>query len=282
MVGEGDLEPGAGRSAKCLSPASRSCLAMKVVILAGGRGTRLGEETEVRPKPMVEVGNKPILWHIMKIYSHHGFDEFVICLGYKGYMIKEYFSNYFLHSSDVTIDVKADDVEVHRESAEPWRVTLVDTGLDTMTGGRLKRVASYLGDETFCFTYGDGVADIDLRAVLDQHREQGTWATLTGVRLPGRFGALEIEDDRITSFSEKPEGHGWINGGFMVLEPEVLDLIEGDETVWEREPMESLARKGELSVYQHPGFWHPMDTAWDLEHLQTLWREDPAPWKVWG
>lgn len=254
---------------------------MKVVILAGGRGTRLGEETEVRPKPMVEIGNKPILWHIMKIYSHHGFNEFIICLGYKGYIIKEYFRNYFLHASDVTIDVQNNEAEVHRRSAEPWRVTLVDTGPDTMTGGRLGRIASYLDDETFFFTYGDGVADIDLRSLVDHHRDQGTLATLTGVRLPGRFGALEIEQERVVSFSEKPEGHGWINGGFMVLEPDVLDLIEGDHTVWEREPMETLARKGELSVYKHEGFWHPMDTAWDLDHLQGLWEDKPAPWAVW-
>jgi glucose-1-phosphate cytidylyltransferase len=255
---------------------------MKVVILAGGLGTRISEETSIRPKPMVEIGGMPVLWHIMKLYSHHGLHDFVICLGYRGYMIKEYFANYFLHMSDVTIDLSNNQLKVHHQHAEPWRITLVDTGIATQTGGRLKRVADYLDGEAFCFTYGDGVADVDVGAELEFHRSAGTLATMCAVQPPGRFGALDIEGSRITRFEEKPSGDGsWINGGFFVLEPKVLDYIDGDETVWEREPLERLARDGQLSAYSHDGFWQPMDTLRDRVKLEELWSSGAAPWKVW-
>lgn len=256
---------------------------MKVVILAGGLGTRLSEETVVRPKPMVEIGGRPILWHIMKIYSHYGFNDFVICLGFKGYMIKEYFSNYFLHMSDVTFDMRNNSMEVHQQHAEPWKVTLVDTGMDSMTGGRLKRVAPYLENETFMLTYGDGVANIDIGDLVRYHRSHGKPATVTSTQPSGRFGALNMgEDGAIHSFQEKPAGDGsWINGGFFVLEPAVIDRIAGDGTVFEKEPLEGLARDGQLMAYRHGGFWQPMDTLRDKQHLEELWSSGPAPWKVW-
>jgi glucose-1-phosphate cytidylyltransferase len=255
---------------------------MKVVILAGGYGTRLSEETEVTPKPMLRIGGLPVLWHIMKLYSYHGFMEFVICLGYKGYVIKEYFANYFLHMSDVTFDLTENDMIVHHQKVEPWKITLVDTGSDTMTGGRLARVRSYLTDDTFCLTYGDGVGDIDLSRLVEFHRQSGTKATVTAVRPPSRFGTLEIQRDRAIAFREKPQTEeGWISGGFFVLESSVLDLVRGDDVVWEREPLESLAREGELSVYRHQGFWQPMDTLREKRLLEQMWREDVAPWKVW-
>jgi len=256
---------------------------MKVVILAGGLGTRLAEETVVRPKPMVEIGGRPMLWHIMKIYAHHGLTDFVVCLGYKGYMVKEYFANWTLHRSDLTIDLATNSITWHDSPAEPWRVTLADTGDDTMTGGRLKRVARHLAPgETFCMTYGDGVADIDLGALLAFHRAHGRAATLTAVRPPGRFGAVAIEEGRVTRFVEKPEGDGgWINGGFFVLEPRVLDEIAGDATVWEREPLEGLAAKGELGAFRHQGFWQPMDTLRDKAVLEEAWASGRAPWAVW-
>ena len=254
----------------------------KAVILAGGLGTRLGEETESAPKPMVQIGAQPILWHIMKIYSAHGIQEFVICLGYKGYVIKEYFANYFLHMSDVTFDMAHNQVEVHQKGAEPWKVTLVDTGENTQTGGRLKRVARYLGDGDFCFTYGDGVADVDVTALIAQHRAHKVKATMTAVQPPGRFGALALEDHLITRFQEKPKGDGgWINGGFFVLSPVVLDLIQGDSTVWENEPLEALAKQRSLAAYFHRGFWQPMDTLRDKNHLEGIWAAGDAPWKVW-
>lgn len=253
---------------------------MKAVILAGGRGSRLSEETHIRPKPMVEIGEKPILWHIMKLYSAHGIDDFIICLGYMGYAIKEYFANYFLHSSDVTFDLSTNQVEVHTNSAEPWRVTLVDTGLHTMTGGRLRRVFPYLDDEEFCFTYGDGLADLDLDALIAHHRRCGGLATVTAVQPPGRFGTLEVDGDLVTSFAEKaPTEGGWISGGFFVLSPEVARYIEGDSTVWEREPLERLASEGQLSCYRHQGFWHPMDTIRDRDYLNELWVSGRAPWR---
>ncbi len=255
---------------------------MKAVILAGGFGTRISEETSIRPKPMVEIGGRPILWHILKIYASHGIDDFVICLGYKGYLIKEFFANYFLHTSDVTIDLRDNQVKVHHHHAEPWRITLVDTGEQTQTGGRLKRVADYLGDEAFCFTYGDGLSDVDISAQLQFHRRQGGLATVCAVQPPGRFGAIDIEGHRITRFEEKPSGDGsWINGGFFVLERGVFDYISGDETVWEREPLEFLARAGQLSAFKHEGFWQPMDTLRDRMKLEELWQSGRAPWKVW-
>jgi glucose-1-phosphate cytidylyltransferase len=255
---------------------------MKAVILAGGLGTRLSEESRLRPKPMVEIGGSPVLWHIMKIYSAHGVDEFIVCLGYKGYVIKEWFANYSLHTSDITIDLRTDTTEVHRRYAEPWRITLVDTGEHTQTGGRLKRVRRYVEDGTFCFTYGDGVSDVDVGALVAFHRKQGRLATVTAVQPPGRFGAMDIEGQRITRFEEKPQGDGsWISGGFFVLEPAALDRIEGDDTVWEREPMERLARDGEMSAYVHRGFWQPMDTLRDKTKLEELWASGKAPWKVW-
>ena len=259
---------------------------MKAVILAGGLGTRISEETHLKPKPMIEIGGRPILWHIMKIYSAHGINEFIVCAGYKGYVIKEYFSNYFLHMSDVTFDMASNTVEVHHRKAEPWRVTVVDTGESTMTGGRLKRVASFLRDGTFCMTYGDGVADIDIKALIAFHRSRPAQATLTAVQPPGRYGALSFsreDSDLISDFQEKPVGDGaWINGGFFVLEPSVIDYIEqGDATVWEQGPLSKLAQYGELSAYRHRGFWLPMDTLRDRNELQKLWDSGQAPWKTW-
>jgi len=255
---------------------------MKAVILAGGLGTRISEETQVRPKPMVEIGGKPVLWHIMKIYSAHGVNDFVICLGYKGYMIKEYFANYFLHMSDVTFDMKDNQMEVHQRHAEPWRVTLVDTGDATMTGGRVKRAREYVGGETFCFTYGDGLSDVNITELIAFHHENRTIATVSAVQPPGRFGALDLESHRITGFREKPQGDGgWINGGFFVLSPKVFDYIDGDATVWEQEPLERLAHEGELAAFRHPGFWQPMDTLRDRNLLEELWASNRAPWKVW-
>jgi glucose-1-phosphate cytidylyltransferase len=255
---------------------------MKAVILAGGLGTRLGEETNVRPKPMVEIGGMPIIWHIMKIYSAYGINDFVVCLGYKGYLLKEYFANYFLHTADVTIDLTRNSMEVHLTWSEPWRITLVETGAETMTGGRLKRIRSYLnGDDAFCCTYGDGLASIDIGELIAFHREHGRQATITAVAPPGRFGALEFEGDLVRSFREKPSGDGGlINGGFFVASPDVLDLVEGDETIWEKEPLEALAAKGELVAFRHEGFWQPMDTLRDKLHLEELWR-DGAPWRCW-
>jgi glucose-1-phosphate cytidylyltransferase len=257
---------------------------MKAVILAGGLGSRLSEETTLKPKPMVEIGGKPILWHIMKIYSAHGVDEFVICLGYKGYLIKEYFANYFLHISDVTFDVANNSMEVHQSAAEPWRVTLVDTGEDTQTGGRLKRVLPFVQDEdAFHFTYGDGVADIDIGALTQRHRANGTLATVTAVQPTGRFGAMELHGDQVRGFEEKPDGDGaWINGGFFVLSPEVGAYIEGDEAVWEREPLERLAGEGQLATYRHHGFWQAVDTVRDRNALEDAWRNGGAPWRQWS
>ncbi len=255
---------------------------MKAVILAGGLGTRISEETQVKPKPMVEIGGKPILWHIMKLYSAHGVNEFIICCGYKGYLIKEYFANYFLHMSDVTFDMSNNNMEVHNKHAEPWRVTLVDTGDNTMTGGRLKRVSPYLDDETFCLTYGDGVGDVDIGEVIAFHKREGKLATLTATQPPGRFGALSLDGNNVLSFQEKPQGDGaWINGGFFVLSPKVIDYIEGDATAWEREPVERLAGEGQMNVFFHHGFWQPMDTLRDKIHLEELWQSGRAPWKVW-
>ena len=254
---------------------------MKAVILAGGMGTRISEETQLRPKPMIEIGGKPVLWHIMKIYSHHGINDFIVCCGFKGYVIKEYFSNYFLHMSDVTFDMRSNQMEVHHKSAEPWRVTLVDTGESTMTGGRIKRIAPFI-DEDFCLTYGDGVADVDIRALVAFHQQEDTLCTLTAVQPPGRFGALNISGAKILNFQEKPQGDSsWINGGFFVCSPKVMDLIEGDSTVWERHPMEALARQNQLSAFRHQGFWQPMDTLRDRLHLEQLWVSGQAPWKVW-
>jgi len=256
---------------------------VKVVILAGGFGTRLAEETSVKPKPMVEIGDKPILWHIMKLYSAHGFDDFVICLGYKGYMIKEYFSNYALHNSNVTFDMRTGEMVVHQSSTEPWRVTLVDTGADSMTGGRVKRVQPFIGDEPFMLTYGDGLADVDLTKLLEFHREHGKEATVTAVQPIGRFGAMHLgEGCDVHAFQEKPEGDGsWVNGGFFVLEPSVFDRIDGDATIWEREPLESLASDCELMAYRHGGFWMPMDTLRDKMALEAMWLDGTAPWKKW-
>jgi glucose-1-phosphate cytidylyltransferase len=255
---------------------------MKAVILAGGLGTRISEETHLRPKPMVEVGGRPILWHILKIYSQHGINDFVICCGYKGYVIKEYFANYFLHNSDVTFDMASNRMEVHQQMAEPWRVTLVDTGENTLTGGRLRRVTAYLDDAPFCFTYGDGVADVDVTALIDFHRREGRWATLTAVQPPGRFGSLAFERGRVLSFEEKPQGDGsWINGGFFVLEPEVLTTISGDESVWERDCLPKIAAAGQLNAFEHLGFWQPMDTLRDKQFLDELWQAGKAPWKTW-
>ena len=255
---------------------------MKAVILAGGLGTRLSEETSVRPKPMVEIGGRPILWHIMKLYSSFGVNEFVICLGYKGYVIKEYFANYFLHMSDVTFDMTHNKMEVHQNNADPWRVTLVDTGDETMTGGRLRRVRDYIGDEDFCFTYGDGVGDIDIRATIEFHRSHGGLATITATQPPGRFGALDTAGTRVLRFHEKPHGDGaWINGGFFVLSPKVVDYVESDSVLWEKEPLERLAREGQLHAFFHDGFWQPMDTLRDKHYLESLWQEGRAPWKRW-
>jgi glucose-1-phosphate cytidylyltransferase len=256
---------------------------MKAVILAGGLGTRISEETNLKPKPMIEIGGMPVLWHIMKTYSHHGINDFVICCGYKGYVIKEYFANYFLHTSDITFDLVSNGMEVHQQNAEPWRVTLIDTGTDTMTGGRLKRVAEYVkSEEAFCLTYGDGVSDVNIGALLAFHKSHGLRATLTATYPPGRFGALDIRENKVISFKEKPKGDGgMINGGFFVLSPKVIDLIEGDHTVWEREPLENLADGGQLAAYQHTGFWQPMDTLRDKNYLEELWANGGAPWKVW-
>ncbi len=255
---------------------------MQAVILAGGLGTRISEETSLRPKPMIEIGGKPILWHVMKIYSHYGIHDFIICLGYKGYMIKEYFANYFLHMSDVTFDMANNSMKIHQNSAEPWKVTLVDTGEATMTGGRIKRVKDYVGDKTFCLTYGDGVGNVDIQKLVDFHRSHKNLATLTAVQPPGRFGALELKGSSVLRFLEKPHGDGaWINGGFFVLEPQVLDLIPGDETIWEREPLAQLSQQGSLRAYFHEGFWQPMDTLRDKNHLEELWSSGKAPWKMW-
>jgi glucose-1-phosphate cytidylyltransferase len=255
---------------------------VKAVILAGGYGSRISEETTLRPKPMVEVGGKPVLWHILKIYSSHGVNDFVICCGYKGYLIKEYFANYALHSSDVTFDMRKNTVTVHQNSAEPWTVTLVDTGDDTATGGRLKRVRTYVGDEDFCFTYGDGVSNVNVTDLIAFHRKQGVMATITATQPPGRFGVLTIDRQKITSFKEKPpEGGGFINGGYFVLSPRVMDYIEGDATVWEREPLERLAAGGNLAAFVHTGFWQPLDTLRDKILLNDLWATGKAPWKVW-
>lgn len=257
---------------------------MKAVILAGGFGTRLSEQTDVRPKPMVEIGELPILWHIMKIYSHHGINEFIICAGYKGHVIAEWFSSYRLRTSDVTFDLRADSVEYHEKPGEAWTVSVIHTGLSTMTGGRLRRVRDFIGDETFCFTYGDGVADVDITELISFHRSQGRDATMTVVQPPGRFGAVTLTPGQtdVHSFKEKPDGDGaWINGGFFVLEPSVIDRIEGDSTVWEQDPLRSLAHDGQLSAFRHSGFWQPMDTLRDTMLLEDLWTSDKAPWKVW-
>lgn len=257
---------------------------MKAVILAGGFGTRISEESTIKPKPMVEIGGKPILWHIMKIYSAYGINDFVICCGYKSYVVKEYFSNYYLHCSDVTFDLRNNEMEVHNSDVEPWRVTLVETGDNTLTGGRLKRVAEHIGDETFCFTYGDGVSDVNIRDLIEHHKAEGVLATLTAVQPPGRFGAFKLGhgENRVASFKEKPDGDGaWVNSGFFVLEPGVIDYIDGDATSWEKAPMENLAAAGQLSAYRHNGFWQPMDTLRDKHVLEDLWQSGQAPWKLW-
>lgn len=254
---------------------------MKAVILAGGLGTRISEESHLKPKPMIEIGGRPILWHIMKMYSAHGINDFVICCGYKGYMIKEYFANYFLHMADVTFCMKENKMNVHQNMAEPWTVTLVDTGENSMTGGRLKRIQNYIDDD-FCFTYGDGVSNVNISKLIEFHNEQNTKATLTSVQPPGRFGALSLSKNRITGFKEKPEGDGnWINGGFFVLNKAVFEYIDGDHSVWEKEPLEKLANEGELSSFMHDGFWQPMDTLRDRNLLEELWENDRAPWKIW-
>lgn len=257
---------------------------MKVVILAGGYGTRLSEETGIKPKPMVEIGNRPILWHIMKVYSTYGLNDFIICCGYKGDVIKRYFADYYLHSSDVTFDLSNNDMTIHKSAVEPWRVTLIDTGETTMTGGRLKRVQAYIGDEAFCFTYGDGVSNIDMTALIAFHRQEGALATLTAVQPPGRFGAFTMDEDQvyIDRFREKPQGdNAWINGGFFVLEPQVFDYIEGDTTVWEQEPLQKLAQEKRLAAYRHCGYWQNMDTLRDRIVLEELWQSQNPPWKIW-
>jgi glucose-1-phosphate cytidylyltransferase len=256
---------------------------MKAVILAGGYGTRLSEETHLKPKPMVEIGDRPILWHIMKYYSAYGVNEFIICCGYKGYVIKEYFANYFLHTSDVTFDMQSNQMEVHHKYTEPWKVTLVNTGENTLTGGRLKRVKNYIGNETFCFTYGDGLSDVDIGALINYHQQMGLWATVTAVQPPGRYGALNIAPEgQVLNFQEKPLGDGgWINGGYFVLEPQVFDLIAGDMTSWEADTLQEIARKNQLAAFIHNGFWQAMDTLRDKNKLEELWRSGQAPWKVW-
>jgi len=254
---------------------------MKTVILAGGYGTRISEETHLKPKPMVEIGGRPILWHIMKIYSAHGINDFIICLGYKGYFIKEYFANYFLHQSDITFDMANNDMTVHRKNSEPWKVTLVDTGHDTATGGRLKRIADYLDESTFCFTYGDGVGNVDISQLIQFHRAQGKQATVTAVRPPSRFGVLEVQGNTVTSMREKPQDGSRINGGFFVLEKSVLPLIQNDHIMWENDPMETLAATGQLAAFEHNGFWQPMDTQRDQKLLESLWNNGRAPWRVW-
>lgn len=257
---------------------------MKVVILAGGFGTRISEESAVKPKPMIDIGHKPILWHLMKIYSTYGLTEFIVCCGYRGEIIKQYFANYFLNNADVTFDLRKNDMRIHQPHAEPWCVTCVNTGDKTMTGGRVKRIQSHVGDETFCLTYGDGVSDINIHDLIEFHRQQKTYATLTAVQSPGRFGVFQLDKDQTTigRFAEKPTGDGaWINGGFFVLEPKIFDYIDGDDTIWERGPMEHLARDGQLSAFRHNGFWLPMDTLRDKMLLEDLWARNVAPWKVW-
>jgi glucose-1-phosphate cytidylyltransferase len=255
---------------------------MKAVLLAGGLGTRISEESVLKPKPMIEIGGKPILWHIMKMYAAHGVNEFVICCGYKGYVIKEYFANYFTHTSDITFDLKNNTTEIHQNTAEPWKVTVVDTGEETMTGGRLKRVAKYLGTQDFCFTYGDGVSDVNIRASIEFHKAHGKLSTITAVQPPGRYGALKMNGSKVEAFMEKPKGDGGvINGGFFVLNPKVIEYIKEDETIWEKEPMEKLASDGQMQAFVHDGFWQPMDTLRDKKHLEELWNEGKAPWKVW-
>ena len=255
---------------------------MKAVILAGGLGSRISEESYLKPKPMIEIGGKPILWHIMKMYSQHGINDFIICLGYKGYIIKEYFSNYFLHTSDVTFSLRDNSTEIHNKFAEPWKITLIDTGDDTMTGGRLKRVSTYIGNETFCLTYGDGVSDIDITKLISHHKASGRQATVTAIQPPGRFGAMEIKNDKVINFQEKPVGDvSWINGGFFVLEPDVIKKIHNDNTIWEQEPLQELASEGQLSAFLHKGFWQAMDTLREKNHLEELWSSNKAPWKSW-
>lgn len=255
---------------------------MKAVILAGGLGSRISEESHVRPKPMIEIGGKPILWHVMKIYSAYGINDFVICCGYKGYIIKEYFANYFLHTSDVTFDISKNEMEVHEKHAEPWRVTLVDTGESTMTGGRLKRVKEYVKNEAFCFTYGDGVGNVNIKELIEFHRKNGKYAMVTAVQPPGRYGALDIDGSMVNNFQEKPQGDGaWINGGFFVLEPKAIDYVDDDATIWERKPMERLVADGQMCGYCHRGFWQPMDTLREKVHLEELWMSGKAPWKIW-
>lgn len=255
---------------------------MKAVLLAGGLGTRISEESVLKPKPMIEIGGKPILWHIMKMYSAHGVNDFIICCGYKGYVIKEYFANYFIHNSDITFDVKNNKMEIHQNTAEPWKVTVVDTGEETMTGGRLKRVAKYLGNEDFCFTYGDGVSDINIRASIEFHKSHGKMSTITAVQPPGRYGALKMNGTKVEAFMEKPKGDGGvINGGFFVLNPKVVEYIKEDATIWEKEPMEKLASQGQMQAFVHEGFWQPMDTLRDKKHLEELWNTGKAPWKSW-
>lgn len=256
---------------------------MKVVILAGGLGTRLSEETVLRPKPMVEIGGKPILWHIMKTYSHYGFNDFVVCLGFKGYVIKEYFSNYFLHMSDVTFDMRSNSMEVHQQYAEPWKVTLVETGTESMTGGRVKKIQPYIGNEPFMLTYGDGVSNVNIGELVKYHKNHGRLATVTSTQPSGRFGSLDLShDNKVKGFQEKPKGDGsWINAGFFVMNPEVFGYIQGDETILEREPMETLAKEGELVAFKHHDFWQPMDTLRDKMHLEELWNSGSAPWKIW-
>ena len=257
---------------------------MKAVILAGGFGTRISEETGIKPKPMVEIGDKPIIWHIMKLYSTFGINDFIICLGYKGYIIKEYFATYSLHMSDITFDLRNNSTEVHQNGTEPWRITLVDTGENTMTGGRIKRVKEYIGDEPFCLTYGDGVTNVNINELIAFHKDQNVLVTLTAVQAPGRFGAFKLENDqtKITAFKEKPiGGSAWINGGFFVVEPDALGYIAGDSTVWEKEPLESLSRNGMISAFRHDGFWHPMDTLRDKNVLEEMWKSGKAPWKIW-
>lgn len=254
---------------------------MKAVILAGGFGTRISEETSIKPKPMIEIGGMPILWHIMKIYSSYGINDFILCCGYKGYIIKEYFANYFLHNSDVTFDIAQNKMEVHQKFVEPWKITLIDTGINTMTGGRLKRVEKYLDDETFCFTYGDGLSDVNISKLISFHKKRKIAATLTAVQPPGRYGILHLTKDNVDSFVEKPQGDGsWINGGFFVLEPRIIDYIDGDDSVWEREPLQRLAKEGQLLAYKHKGFWHSVDTLRDKNYLEQLWKSNP-PWKIW-
>jgi glucose-1-phosphate cytidylyltransferase len=255
---------------------------MKAVILAGGFGTRISEETDVKPKPMIEIGGMPLLWHIMKSYSSYGINEFVICCGYKGYVIKEYFANYFLHMSDVTFDIKNNKMEVNQKFAEPWKVTLVDTGLNTMTGGRLKKIEKYLDGETFCFTYGDGLADIDLKKLINFHKKSKSFVTVTAVQPPGKYGALNLKKDKVTIFQEKPAGDGsWVNGGYFVLESKIFDYLKGDSTVWEKEPLEKMAKQNKVAAYKHDGFWQALDTLRDKNYLESLWDSNKAPWKIW-